>query len=281
MKNSIFPCFWCNANAKEMAEYYCRVFKDSKILEENPMVVTFQSSGEKFMCLNGGPEFQITPSISVYTIMDSEEEIQTVWNLLIQGGTEMMPLNSYPWSKKYGWVKDQFGVSWQLTLDKPAHSDQKFIPCLMFSDSNFGKAEEAISFYTTTFEDSSLVFAAKYGEDHGDQEGKIMHAQFYLRGRLFAAMDSSMVQGFNFNEGFSLVVSCENQKQIDHYWDQLTENGTESMCGWLKDQYGVSWQIVPSNLGELVSHPTRGKEVISAFMKMKKFDIATLENAGA
>ncbi|MBN3580993.1 VOC family protein [Algoriphagus aestuarii] len=281
MKNSIFPCFWCDGNAKEAAEYYCGIFKDSKILEENPTVVTFQSSGEKFMCLNGGPEFQITPSLSIYTILDSEEEIQTVWDKLMEGGSVMMPLDTYPWSKKYGWVKDRFGVSWQLTVDKPAHSEQKFIPCLMFSDSNFGKAEEAINFYLKTFEDSSLEFAAKYGKEHGDQEGKVMHAQFFLRGKLFAAMDSSVVHGFNFNEGLSLVVNCESQQQIDTYWEMLTENGAESMCGWLKDQYGVSWQIVPAILGKLMSDPKKGKEVISAFMKMRKFDIATLENAGS
>ncbi|EAZ82308.1 VOC family protein [Algoriphagus machipongonensis] len=280
MSNTIFPCFWCDGNAKEVAEFYCRVFKDSQILEENPMVVTFQASGEKFMCLNGGPEFQITPSISIYTIIDSEEEIQAIWDLLIQGGSEMMPLDTYPWSKKYGWVKDRFGVTWQLTLDKPEHSDQKFIPCLMFSEGNFGKAEAAINFYTTIFEGSSLVFAANYGKEHGEQEGKIMHAQFFLRGKLFAVMDSSIVHGFNFNEGFSLVASCDQQQQIDHYWDMLTKNGTESMCGWLKDQFGVSWQIVPANLGRLVADPIRGKEVITEFMKMKKLDLAQLEKAG-
>ena len=93
------------------------------------------------------------------------------------------------------------------------------------------------------------------------------------------AMDSFMQHDFNFNEGVSLVVECENQAQIDHFWSKLTEGGEESMCGWLKDKYGVSWQIVPSILGKLMSDPERSQRVIAAFMKMKKFDIETLMNA--
>lgn len=279
MNDLIYPCFWFDGKAKEAATFYCQVFSDSRILEENSMVVTFLSAGQKFMCLNGGPKFTITPSVSIYTIL-SEKEIQKTWDLLIQGGEAMMPLDTYPWSKKYGWVKDRFGVTWQLTVDKPAHSDQKFIPCLMFSENNFGKAEEAIQNYISIFDQSELVFAAKYGEESAGQEGKIMHAQFFLHGMLFAAMDSSIVHGFNFNEGLSFVVSCKTQKEIDYYWEQLSAGGSTNRCGWLKDKYGLSWQVVPAQLGKLVSDPKKGKAVIEAFMQMTKFDIAALEAAG-
>ncbi|WP_296705950.1 VOC family protein, partial [Algoriphagus sp.] len=266
-------------NAKEAATFYCQVFPDSKVLDSNPFVTIFESSGQKFLCLNGGPEFPITPSISMYTVLDSEELIQKIWDQLIDGGSAMMPLDTYPWSKKYGWVKDKYGVSWQLTVDKPASSDQRFSPCLMFSGNNFGKAEEAIEFYTSIFKNSKSVFAAKYGAEHGVQEGKIMHAQFILNNGLFVAMDSSYDHGFNFNEGISFVIDCKNQKEIDYYWEKLTaEGGSSSQCGWLKDKFGVSWQIVPVILGSLISNPVKGSKAMEALMKMSKIIIAELQS---
>jgi len=140
MKNPIYPCLWFENQAKEAAEYYCSVFKNSKITAENPIVVNFEINGNKFMALNGGPQF-------------------------------------------------------------------------------------------------------------------------------------------NFTEAVSFVVSCDDQQEIDHYWDQLTKGGSESMCGWLKDKYGVSWQIIPAILPKLMSDPERSQRVVNAFMKMKKFNIRQLEEA--
>ncbi|MCP9757392.1 VOC family protein [Lacihabitans sp. CCS-44] len=140
MTEDIYPCLWFDGKAKAAAEFYCSIFKNSKILSENPMVVIFELNGRKHMGLNGGPMF-------------------------------------------------------------------------------------------------------------------------------------------NFNEAVSFVVTCADQAEIDYYWEKLTENGQESMCGWLKDQFGVSWQVVPSILGELMSDPTKVGRVSNAFMQMKKFDIEKLRNA--
>ena|SRR5260221_14737238 len=140
MANQIYPCLWFDGNAKAAAEFYCSVFKESKIMADTPMVVTFEINGKKFMGLNGGPHFK-------------------------------------------------------------------------------------------------------------------------------------------FNEAVSFVVECETQDEIDHYWDKLTEGGVESKCGWLKDKYGVSWQIVPSILGKLMTDPERAPRVFKAFQKMVKFDIETLLKA--
>lgn len=278
--NPIYPCLWFDGNAKEAAEFYCSVFSDSAIGDENPMVVSFKSSGQKFMCINGGPEFKFTPAISFYNIIPDENELQKVWDKLIENGRALMPMDSYPWSKKYGWVQDKFGVTWQLTIDKPADSDQKFIPALLFSGSNFGKAEEAIEFYTSIFNKSSVELISRYGaDDPNGQDGKINHAQFELNGKLYVAMDSAIVHDFDFNEAVSFVVECKDQKQIDYYWESLTKGGKESQCGWLKDKFGVSWQIVPKILSELISDPERSGRVVQAFLKMKKFDIEKLKNA--
>lgn len=140
MSNPIYPCLWFDGQAKEAADYYCSVFKDSKILSENNMVVNFELNGKKFMALNGGPHFK-------------------------------------------------------------------------------------------------------------------------------------------FNEAVSFVVECDTQEEIDHYWNKLTEGGSESMCGWLKDKYGVSWQIVPAILGKLMSDPEKAPRVVQAFLQMKKFDIEALLKA--
>ncbi|MEB2774958.1 VOC family protein [Algoriphagus sp. D3-2-R+10] len=280
LNNPIYPCLWFDGNAKEAAEFYCSVFSDSAIVDENPMVAVFRSSDQKFMCLNGGPQFKFTPAISFFTIISDDDEMQVVWDKLIENGRALMPLDSYPWSKKYGWLQDRFGVTWQLTIDKPEETDQKFIPALLFSGTNFGKAEEAINFYTSIFGGSEIKFISRYEADEPNgQDGKINHAQFELSGRVFAAMDSAIVHDFDFNEALSLVVECRDQAQIDYFWEKLLEGGREDQCGWLKDKFGVSWQIVPEILPELMSDSERSERVVQAFMKMKKFDIEELKNA--
>lgn len=279
MINPIYPCLWFDGNAKEAADFYCWVFPHSEITGKNEMVVTFKSSGQKFMCLNGGPHFKFTPSISIYTILESEEEVQRIWDQLIAGGEALMDLDSYDWSPKYGWVKDKYGVSWQLTVSKGEHSDQKFIPAFLFTGENFGKAEAAMEFYMSIFPDSALPLLARYPESDSEQAGKVMHAQFKINNQLFVAMDSGFEHGFSFTPAFSLVIECEDQKEIDFYWEKLSEGGREDQCGWLQDQYGVSWQVVPQVLSKLMKDPERSQRVVEAFMKMKKFDIQALMEA--
>lgn len=279
MKQPIYPCLWFNGNAKEAAQFYCTVFSDCVITADTPMVVNFEASGQKFMCLNGGPTFAPNPSISFFVVCETIEEVQAAWRQLTDGGKVMMPLDSYPWSEQYGWVQDRFGISWQISYGKLENVGQRFTPTLMFTESQKGKAEEAINFYTSVFEPSSVVGILRYGPNDGDVEGTIKHAQFKLAGQVFMAMDSSINHGFNFNEAISLVVECNTQEEIDFYWNRLTEGGAESMCGWLKDKYGVSWQIIPSILKELMQDRERATRVMNAFMQMKKFDIEELANA--
>jgi predicted 3-demethylubiquinone-9 3-methyltransferase (glyoxalase superfamily) len=278
MKNKIYPCLWFNGNAEEAARFYCSVFRDSEIEDVNPMVTTFRSSGEKFMCLNGGAEFSFNSSISFYVVCESEEEVNGYWQALIAGGAALMPLDKYDWSPRYGWLKDKYGLNWQLAVGKMEDVGQKFTPMLMFTGTQAGNAEKAINTYTSIFSESSVVGIMRYPPGQKD-EGLVMHAQFKLDGHVFMCMDSSMDHGVQFNESISFVVECENQEQIDHFWNKLTEGGAESMCGWLKDPYGVSWQIVPKVLGQLMQDPDRSGRVVQAFMKMKKFDIQQLMEA--
>jgi predicted 3-demethylubiquinone-9 3-methyltransferase (glyoxalase superfamily) len=276
---SLYPSIWMNNNAAEAAEFYCSVFPDAKIEDSNPMVTMWSSMGEKFMLLNGGPIFKPTPSISFYSIFPDQSQLQQIWDKLADGGMIMMPLDTYPWSSKYGWLQDKYGVCWQLECNVPEGLQQRFIPALMFTGEQFGRAEEAIELYSSIFPNSSIGFISRYGDEVTDQAGRVSHAPFFLNGQRFVAMDSSLDHKFNFTEGLSLVIPCDDQQEIDFFWEKLTDGGQESQCGWLKDKFGVSWQVVPNILPRLIADPERGQRVIDAFMKMKKFDIAALEDA--
>jgi len=279
MKNAIYPCLWFDGKAKEAADFYCTVFPNTVITTENPMVEILETAGQKFMFLNGSPHFKLNPSISFFVTCETAEEVDQVWKKLADGGLVMMPLGKYDWSEKYGWVQDKFGVSWQLSAGKPEDVGQKFIPSLMFTRDYAGKAEKAIQFYTSLFKDSSVIGMMKYSVDDLDVTGTVKHAQFKLGKQVFMAMDSSMPHQFSFNEAISLVVDCETQEEIDYYWEKLSAVPEAEQCGWLKDQFGISWQIVPTILEKLMSDPSRSERVINAFLQMKKFDIEKLLSA--
>ncbi len=279
MKKQIYPCLWFDGKAKEAAEFYCSVFNDSKITSENPLVVNFEVSGQRIMCLNGGPQFSINPSVSFYVIYESENEIDSAWDKLLEGGFVLMEYQKYDWSEKYGWLQDKYGVSWQLSLGKIEDVGQKFTPSLMFTGEQAGNAGKAIKFYTSVFANSSVDGIMRYSAEDPDSEENIKHARFKINNQVFMAMDSSLSHNFSFNEGISFVVECDTQEEIDYFWDKLSAVPEAEQCGWLKDQFGISWQIIPTILEKLMNNPARSERVVQAFMKMKKFDISALENA--
>ncbi|WGQ11334.1 VOC family protein [Pedobacter gandavensis] len=280
MKNFIYPCLTIRGKISEAAEFYTQTFGGSKTGVSNPYVIEIQMSGQKFLLLNEGPSSNPNPSISFMVMCESAEETEKYWNNLQDGGKIMMALDSYPWSPKYGWIQDKFGISWQLYTAAKQDSSQKFCPTLMFTGDKAGQAETALRFYTSIFPNSEIEGVLKYAEGEGDRTDFVKHAQFKLNGYVAMAMDSSAEHGFGFNDAISLVVECETQEEIDHYWNQLTAHGgSEVMCGWLTDKYGISWQIVPKIIGKLISDPERGQRVMQTVMGMKKLIIADLENA--
>ena len=290
----IKPCLWFNNQAEEAVNFYTGLFKNSKITditrntEGSPagapgtvLTIGFTLEGYQFMALNGGPEFTINPSISFFVHCNTADEVEALWNKLSDGGTARMPLDKYPFSDKYGWIEDKFGVSWQLILPK-GEAPQKIMPCLLFVGKVAGKAEEAISFYTSIFHDAKVGYIARY--DAGmqpDKEGTVMYSDFSLEGEWFAAMDSAREHNYTFNEGISLVVTCKKQDEVNYYWDKLSEGRQQVECGWLKDKYGVAWQVVPAVLPKLLQEKDaeKAKRVMQAMLKMKKLEIAGLEEA--
>lgn len=286
----IVPHLWFNNEAKEASSFYTTLFSDSKIksmttITDTPSgdcdIVTFTLSGQDFMAISAGPYFTLNPSISLFVVFETEAEIEALWNKLIDNGKALMPYDTYPWAKKYGWVEDKYGLSWQLSFSPDHDTKQKITPFLMFTQTMSGKAKEAIEMYTSIFPDSKAEMLVPYEKGDGDKEGYIKHGRFSLCGQNFMAMDSSALHDFVFSEALSLVVNCDTQEEIDTYWKKLSAVPEAEQCGWLKDKYGVSWQIVPSAMAKMMESGDKEKiaRVTQAFLKMKKFDIATLEAA--
>ena len=149
-------------------------------------------------------------------------------------------------------------------------------PSLTFKN----QTEEAVNFYVSLVPNSKIVNIVHSGLDSPElPKGSVLHAEFLLDGQEYTAFDGG--EHFEFTDAFSLVATCETQQELDAIWDRLTEGGEEGPCGWCKDRFGVSWQVVPSSLGRMMSDTKSGdpSQVVDAFMKMKKLDIATLERA--
>lgn len=275
MISPVFPCLWFDGKAREAADLYCSVFKNSKITAENPIVVTFEIKGKKIMGLNGGPMFTINPSISLYVNCDSASEVDRIWNVLIDGGSEYLPLDTYPWSERYGWLKDKFGMTWQIFSIGSHNGEFSIATALLFTNEKFGQGEAALNHYRSVFENSATDMLVRY-PDGDPNAGKLMFSGFRLNEGCMVAMDGPGDHDYTFNEAVSLVVECDTQQEIDYYWEKLTEGGEESMCGWLKDKFGVSWQIVPKILAELMTDPEKAPKAIAAFSQMRKFEIDKL-----
>lgn len=294
----IVPHLWFDKEAKGAAEFYTTVFPNSQITSSTTLhgtpdgdtdVVSFSLNGYDFMAIGAGPYFTINPSISFMLNFDpsqddqAKEHLEELWGKLADGGAALMPLQTYPFSPMYGWVKDKFGITWQLMLTNPEGELRPFItPSLMFSGDNTNKAEEAMKFYLSVFKDSKQGTLARYAEDTGPaKKDSIMFADFMLEGQWFAAMDSGVEQAFTFNEAISLLVNCDTQEEIDYYWEQLSHVPEAEQCGWLKDKFGVSWQVSVNALNDMMNKgtPEQRDRVTQAFLKMKKFNLAELETA--
>lgn len=287
----IQPHLWFDTQAVEAAEFYTSLFPGSRIqnvgtLTNTPSghtdIVSFELFGQPFKAISAGPLFKFTPAISFLVACDTTDEVDTLWSKLSEGGKELMPLDSYPFSKRYGWIEDRYGLSWQVMHAADRQLEQRITPTLMFAGDVAGKAEDAVAFYTSLFPDSSLGDAMRYRDDESpDEAGTIKYLAFQLAGQAFAAMDSARDHDFGFNEAISLMVYCDNQDEIDRYWDALSAVPESEQCGWLKDKYGISWQIVPTVLDEQLVNGTREQigRVTQAFLPMKKLDIAELQRA--
>ena len=301
----IIPHLWFDKEAKDAAGFYASVFPGSKILYASKLdgtpsgevdIVSFELWGRRFEAISAGPLFKFNPSISFIVNYDpllfgtgasaadeARSALDRAWTKLSEGGSALMPLGPYPFSERFGWVRDRYGLTWQLMLTRPEGDPRPpILPSLLFSDANAGKAESALEHYLSAFPDSERGALRRYGPGQApNREGTVMFSDFRLGDTWLAAMDSGIPHGFGFNEAVSLMVSCEDQAEIDHYWAKLSAVPEAEQCGWLKDRFGVSWQVVPAAMHEMLRKGSREQigRVTEAFLKMKKFDLAELRRA--
>lgn len=298
MNNKIVPHIWFNTEARDAVKFYTSNIPNSKITSDTTIhevpspsgdadVISFELAGQPFMAINAGPEFKANPSISFFLNFDpskdssAEENLRKTWEAFAEGGKVLMELNTYPFSKLYGWVEDKFGVSWQLILTNPEGEPRPFIvPSLLFVKEVAGRAEEAIKYYTSVFKDSKVGTMARYPAGMPD-EGKLMYADFNINQTWIAAMDSSADHKFQFSEGISFVVPCDTQEEMDYFTEKLSAVKEAEQCGWVKDQFGVSWQIWAKFIGEVFESGDQEKinRVNKAIMPMKRLNLEELKKA--
>jgi predicted 3-demethylubiquinone-9 3-methyltransferase (glyoxalase superfamily) len=282
---------WYDKEAKEAADFYLSIFKDSKhkdttTIHNTPSgsveIVTIELMGQQFTLLSAGPLFKFNPSISFLVSFETGEELDAAWKKLAEGGTALMELGTYPFAERYGWIQDKYGLSWQLIYSARRPIKRTITPTLMFVGRQYGRAEEAINHYASIFRKAQVDAILRYeNNEEPDMAGTIKHASFTLEEQAFAAMDSAHGHNFAFTEAISLMVHCDTQMEIDYYWDMLTAFPEEEQCGWLKDKFGLSWQIVPTAMNKIFEEKDEKKiaRVTEAFLRMKKFDLAKLREA--
>jgi len=290
----IIPNIWFDRNAAEAADFYTAVFPDARVLDTQyypteglpdfqaglageVLTVDFELAGYRLTAINAGAEFTVNPSVSFMVLFDSSRDPQArshldeLWAALVEGGRALMPLQAYDFSPHFGWIEDKYSVSWQLMLADGSAGPRPFIvPSIMFGSSVQGRAKEAIDYYTGVF-GGTIETATFYPAEAGAVAGEVNFAEFRILDQWFAAMDSADQQ-FTFNCGVSLLVKCADQGEIDRYWDRLSAVPEAEACGWCADRFGLSWQLVPANMAELMTRLGAYQRMLA----MKKLVIADL-----
>ena len=293
----IVPCLWYDGDGETAARRYAELIPGSEVRTvthypdageglhgqkpRSVMTVTVRLGDTEVMMLNGGPQFRFTAASSLFVILEDRAAVDRLWQGLADGGTVMMPLDRYDWSERYGWVADRWGLNWQVGLGRHSDVGRTVTPSLLFGGGAAGKAQAAIDHYVSVF-GATLDGVLHHDGSGKDAAGTIAHAQFRIDGQAVMAMDSAEADAA-FNEAVSLMVTCEDQAEIDRLASALSAVPAAEQCGWVKDRFGVSWQIVPRALwGMMASGDREARErMFKAVWTMKRLDLAAIERAFA
>lgn len=297
---SINPCFWYDFDAMEAAELYQQALPNTSVVstfhypteglpafQEGfaglPMLVELSIDGFTISLFNGGDAFTPNPSFSLMLVFDparnpdAEQALRHAWATLSREGKELMALGEYPFSPLYAWVEDKFGVSWQLITPGASQiSTRPFVlPTFLFGPATQKPALAALNLYTEVFEDAKISTMIPYDEPPNSVGmGGVVYSELQIADQWFVAMDANLDLGFSFTPGASLIVKCTTQEEIDHLWDGLSATPSAELCGWCRDEFGFSWQIIPETYqAALCASPA----TYAAAMKMKKIIMAELQ----
>lgn len=296
----IVPNLWFQGNAAEGIEFYEHALPNThtvatsnypteglldfqKDFAGDILTAEVEIDGYRVCLINAGQEFFPNPSVSFLLNFDpsrdanARDTLRGVWERLSSGGTVLMPLGEYTFSNLYGWIQDRYGVSWQLMLTNPEGDPRPFVtPMLMFGGQAQNRAKEALDYYIGTFGNAAIGNVVPYADQVGPAHpGAVMYSDFTLEGEWLAAMDSGVEQPFSFTPGVSLMVNCAGQGEIDRLWEALSAVPEAEQCGWCTDQFGVSWQICPADMEELMKAPGAFERMLA----MKKLNIAELRGS--
>ncbi|KAM9864003.1 VOC family protein [Leucobacter sp. BZR 635] len=307
MTQKIIPNIWCNRTAEQAGDFYAEAFRGAGFQAQSTVSARYPSEGlpdfqrdfagealvvdvtvedTQIALVNAGPEFSPNPSISFMVNFDpmmfagdaaeARRRLDGLWEALAADGFVMMPLGEYPFAAHYGWVQDRFGVSWQLMLTRPEGDPRPFIiPALMFDGPAQNRAADAAARYVTLFAHvpggAAVGLQSPYGQAMGDATPEALaFGEFRIGEQWFMASDNGSGTDHGFSCGVSLQVNCTDQAEIDALWEGLSAVPEAEQCGWLADEFGVSWQIVPANMEELMGR----EDSYAKLMAMKKIVIA-------
>lgn len=284
----IVPYLWFDHQAEAAVDLYTHTFMHSHVAsnhlytesgaklagrpEGSLLSIEFVIAGQPMVALNGGPVYQFTPANSFYVHCAFAEEVDRIYEKLLAGGEVLMELGQYPFSPRFAWVRDPFGVNWQIMQsDQPC----QIVPGFLFTGSHIGQAESAIRHYVATIPHSALQTMEK------SPDGLVQYATFTLNGQTFAATESSFDHGFDFSPAISFLLSCETEDEFEAIWSALTDASADPQCGWVTDRFGITWQIVPEALFALVhcDDEVRRERVLKALYPMQKINLAMLKQA--
>ncbi len=293
----IVPCIWLDDHAEAAASFYTAAFPEGHVdavaryprSGQNPsnkppgsvLTVDVTVAGQRFTLLNAGPRFEPNPSVSFHVHLPDASAVDALHAELGEGGMDLMPLGTYPWSPRFVWMQDRFGVSWQLMVRDDV-ARPTVVPALMFAGPHHGRAREAIAAYVSIFPGSHLHHVEEFAEGEGGEVGTVKQAVLELRGQPFVAMDGGAGHAFGFDEGVSLQVMCADQAEVDRVAIALAaDGGEEGRCGWVRDRFGLWWQVVPEAVGAWLDSDDEAARdrVFFALTPMRRLDVAALERA--
>lgn len=280
---------WFDDNAVEAVAFYCSLFENSRLqwqyaIKDTPSgdcdLLAFELDGQAFSAISAGPYYQLNESVSIMVTCSSRAEVLRLYQAFMKKGDFLMPLQEYAFNPYYAWVRDAFGVTWQLLLDENQESFYQFDFCLLFASENCGKASEALDFYASLF-DTSIESIVLYQEGQAHEaRAKVSYASLNLGSNRLVLMDHAYTGDKLFNEAFSFMILCDSQDEIDLYWQALSAVPEAEQCGWCKDSFGLSWQILPSWLMSLYENSQAEKlnKIQKKLLKMRKIDSQSLKD---